>query len=139
MPSALRALGANRAEILMTQVHGPPPAAAPAERRRRRAGAEDQLPGLGRYVATAAAAAGLVVLIVVSAGLLVADASVATALGIGSFAAVWGGGGFGAMIGGVLYVHRFEEPALIPSLVGTEEDVAPALLPPWPSEPSVRG
>ena len=131
--TALHALGASRAEILVSR--GPRPSAtrAPVTRQGARASSRDEAPGLGRYVAIAVAVSTSVVLVGVTMALMVASRSFVDSLGIGAFAAVWGGGGFGAMIGGVLYVHRFEEPVLIPSLVGTELDRSPALLPSWPS------
>lgn len=137
--TAVQALGADRAEILMSQAHGPPAARAVREIPRDRTASRHELPGLGRYVAIAAAASFVVVLVGVSAGLMAASTSFVDSLGIGAFAAVWGGGGFGAMIGGVLYVHRFEEPAPIPSLVGSELDRSPEVLAPWPSATPVPG
>ena len=137
--TAIHALGASRAEILISRGPERPVSRAAAERPQVRTVSRDEAPGLGRYIAIAAAASTLVVLVVVTVGLMAASTSFVASLGIGAFAAVWGGGGFGAMIGGVLYVHRFEEPVLIPSLVGTELDRSPALLPPWPSATSVPG
>ena len=74
----------------------------------------DEAPGLGRLIATAAAASTSVVLVTVTAALLANGTPFATALAIGAFAALWGGGGFGAMIGGVLHAHRTEHPVLAP-------------------------
>lgn len=137
--NALHALGASRAEVLITHGHRPLAARAAAARPAARAASGDDTPTLGRYIATAAATSFAVVLVLVTAGLLAASTSFAGSLGIGAFAAVWGGGGFGAMIGGVLYVHRYEEPVFIPSLVGSELDRSPALLPSWPSSTPVPG
>lgn len=139
MSTAIHALGASRAEILMSRGPGPSAAGAAPERPKASAVARDETPGLGRHVAIAAAASALIVLVVVTVSVLVASRSFGASLGIGAGAAVWGGGAFGAMIGGVLHVHRFEEPVLIPSLVGTELDRSPALLPPWPSSTPVPG
>ncbi|WP_421119619.1 hypothetical protein ACE2AJ_20000 [Aquihabitans daechungensis] len=81
----------------------------------------------------------MIVLIVVTAALMAANTAFVDSLGIGAFAALTGGGGFGVMVGGVLYVERFEEPVLIPSMVGTARDRSPELLPPWPSSTPVAG
>jgi len=137
--TALHALGANRAEILISRGPGSSAAGAKPARPRARETSVPEAPALGRYIAIAAAAAASIVLVVTTVGLMVAGTSFAASLGIGAFVAVWGGGGFGALIGGVLYVHRVEEPAPIPSLVGTDLDRSPELLAPWPSDTSVPG
>jgi hypothetical protein len=137
--TAIHGLAASRPEILVSQGPRPSAASAPAGRPEASAASRDEAPRLGRYIAVAAAASASIVLVVVTVGLMAASTSFVASLGIGAFAAAWGGGGFGAMIGGVLYVHRFEEPGLTPSLVGTELDRSPALLPPWPSEAPVPG
>ena len=79
------------------------------------------------------------VLSAVTIGLLTLGASSTSSLGIGAFAALWGGGGFGVMIGGVLYAHRADGGTPTPSLVGSEHDLSPALLPAWPSSTPVAG
>ncbi|HWJ98275.1 MAG TPA: hypothetical protein VNQ33_08955 [Acidimicrobiales bacterium] len=101
--------------------------------------ARDGEPGLGRSIAVAAAVSMAVVLAAVTGVLVATGAPVVTSLGIGAFAALWGGGGFGAMIGGVLYAQRVEEPVSRPSLVGSDLDRTPALLAPWPSTTPVPG
>lgn len=137
--TALHALGASRAEVLITHVGRPPTTSAAVVRSEAEATPRADTPTPGRSIATAAAASFAIVLVAVTAGLMAAGTPFVDSLGIGAFSAVWGGGGFGAMIGGVVHVHRCEEPVVIPSLVGSELDRSPALLPSWPSSTPVPG
>lgn len=136
--SAIHALGASRAEILVSQGPAHSAARTAAERLQVSAAPRGEAPGLGRYITIAAAASTLVVLVGVMVALMAASTSFVASIGIGAFAAVCGGW-FGAFIGGVLFVNRFEESVLIPSFVDTELDRSPALLPPWPSATPVPG
>lgn len=136
--SAIHALGASRAEILVSQGPAHSAARTAAERLQVSAAPRGEAPGLGRYITIAAAASTLVVLVGVTVALMAASTSFVASIGIGAFAAVCGGW-FGALIGGVLFVNRFEESVLIPSFVDTELDRSPALLPPWPSATPVPG
>lgn len=122
---------AHRFEALVGRAQ-PPPAAdqAPVPVTQR---SQSDPPGLGRSIVIASAATITIVLVGVTAGLLATGTSLASSIGIGVFAALWGGGGFGAMIGGVVHVHRFGERTHHPSVVGSELDRSPALLPVWPS------
>ncbi|CAN5485668.1 hypothetical protein BH10ACT1_BH10ACT1_03290 [soil metagenome] len=101
-------------------------------------GSSKHAPGLGRSIVIASTATISVTFTAVTIGFLATGTSLASSIGIGLFAAFWGGGGFGAMIGGVVYTHRLAEPAVYRSIVGTAEDRAPELLPPWPSVTPVR-
>ena len=101
--------------------------------------ARDGGPSLGRTIVVAMAIAVPSVLATVAMSLATTGASLTSSLGIGAFAALWGGGGFGVMIGGVLYAHRADAGTPTPSLVGSEYDLSPALLPAWPSSTPVSG
>lgn len=136
--SAIHALGASRAEILVSQGPAHSAARTAAERLQVSAAPRGEAPGLGRYITIAAAASTVVVLVGVTVALMAASTSFVASIGIGAFAAV-SGGWFGALIGGVLFANRFEESVLIPSFVDTELDRSPALLPPWPSATPVPG
>ena len=139
--SAIHALGASRAEILVSQGPAHSAARTAAERLQVSAAPRGEAPGLGRYITIAAAASTVVVLVVlvgVTVALMAASTSFVASIGIGAFAAV-SGGWFVALIGGVLFANRFEESVLIPSFVDTELDRSPALLPPWPSATPVPG
>lgn len=136
--SAIHALGASRAEILVSQGPAHSVARTAAERLQVSAAPRGEAPGLGRYITIAAAASTVVVLVGVTVALMAASTSFVASIGIGAFAAVCGGW-FGALIGGVLFANRFEESVLIPSFVDTELDRSPALLPPWPSATPVPG
>jgi hypothetical protein len=125
----------NRFESLVGRAQPPPVSAATPTRGKPIS--RDELPGLGRSIVVAGGAAVLIVLGAVTIGLLTMGASWTSSLGIGAFAALWGGGGFGAMIGGVLYAHRADGGTPAPSLVGSEHDLSPALLPAWPSSTPV--
>lgn len=136
--SAIHALGASRAEILVSQGPAHSAARTAAERLQVSAAPRGEAPGLGRYITIAAAASTVVVLVGVTVALMAASTSFVASIGIGAFAAV-SCGWFGALIGGVLFANRFEESVLIPSFVDTELDRSPALLPPWPSATPVPG
>ncbi len=116
----------------------PPPIASTTTSTRAAPSSRQHAPGLGRSIVIASTATISVVFIAVTVGLLAIGTSLASSIGIGLFAAFWGGGGFGAMIGGVVHTHLLAEPAVYRSIVGTAEDRAPELLPPWPSATPVR-
>jgi len=127
----------NRYEAVVGRAQPPPP-----PDRSTRVGTPTphaDLPGLGRSVAIATAATMLVVLVAVTVACLVAGHPLASSLGVGAVGALWGGGAFGAMIGGVVHVHRTEQSADIPSLVGSDRDLSPALQPAWPSTTPIPG
>jgi hypothetical protein len=128
---------ADRFEALVGRAQPPPrPDDAPtAESSRPR----DGHPSLGRSIVVATATAVPLVLATVAICLATTGTSLTSSLGIGAFAALWGGGGFGVMIGGVLYAHRADAGTPVPSLVGSEHDLSPALLPAWPSSTPVSG
>lgn len=128
----------DRFEAFVGRAQPPPVGSTVASERTVGAGTQSDPPGLGRTIVIASVVTVTIVLVAVTAGLLAAGASVASSLGIGVFAAFWGGGGFGAMIGGVTHAHRSERATAIPSVVGSAEDLSPALLPAWPSTTSVR-
>lgn len=125
----------DRFEALVGRAQPPPGSAATPTR--ENPSSRDELPGLGRSIVVAGGAAVLMVLSAVTVGLLTLGAPWTSSLGIGAFAALWGGGGFGVMIGGVLYAHRADGGTPTPSLVGSEHDLSPALLPAWPSSTPV--
>ena len=72
--------------------------------------------GFGRAAATGAVIGYFVVLTIVTGIALAAGAGVVSALGVGAFAALWGGPGWGGMIGAVRYADRVgdDEPAAAP-------------------------
>ena len=72
----------------------------------------EEAPGLGRLVAIAASIICTSVFVVVAAGLFATGTDLLPAMGIAFFAAAWGGGGFSAMIGGVIYATRLENEAI---------------------------
>lgn len=127
----------NRFEALVGRAQ-PPPAALPSRTPANERSQSDP-PGLGRSIIIASTATITFVLIAVTAGLMATGTSLASSFGIGVFAALWGGGGFGAMIGGVVHIHRSGARAEYPPVVGTPLDLSPALLPVWPSHTSVPG
>ena len=72
----------------------------------------EEAPGLGRLVGFTAAIMCTTVLVVVTAALFASGVDLLPAMGIAFFAAAWGGGGFSAMIGGVIYASRLENETL---------------------------
>jgi hypothetical protein len=70
----------------------------------------------GRATAIGAVIGCLVVLTIVTGIALAAGAGVVSALGVGAFAALWGGPGWGGMIGAVRHADRVggDEPAAPP-------------------------
>ena len=64
--------------------------------------------GLGRAFVWGSVIGGAAVWLVCGAVSLIAGTSPAAALGIGAFAAFWGGPGFGGMLGAVLHHSRAE-------------------------------
>lgn len=127
----------DRFEALVGRAQ-PPPTASPTPARSSEPARQDT-PGLGRSIITATIPMVSVVFVAVTAGLAFTGTSLASSLGIGIFTALWGGGGFGTMTGGVLYTHLLDEPATYRSPVGTAQDLSPAQLPPWPSWTPARG
>lgn len=125
----------NRFESLVGRAQPPPVSATTPTK--EDPSSRDELPGLGRSIVVAGGAAVLMVLGAVTIGLLATGASWTSSLGIGAFAALWGGAGFGVMIGGVLYAHRADGGTPAPSLVGSDHDLSPARLPAWPSSTPV--
>jgi hypothetical protein len=97
-------------------VEGVPPLRPPVLAR-----AHEESPGLGRTLVRFVAASTAIVLAVVTLGLMAAGTSLVDALGIGALAALWGGGGFGAMLGGVFFVHGADRSAPARSLVPAED------------------
>lgn len=76
---------------------------------------QQETPGFGRSILTWLAIATTTVLILVTGGMLLSGVSPASALGLGLFAAMWGGTGFGVMLGGVFHANRLETatPAVV--------------------------
>lgn len=91
---------------------GQPPQVATRTVTAAAAGSEE-VPGLGRSIAVACSVTISVTFAAITLGLVATGTSLASAMGIGLFAGVWGGGGFGAMIGGVVHAHRPDDPAVI--------------------------
>lgn len=77
------------------------------------AASSEEVPGLGRSIAVACSVTISVTFAAITLGLVATGTSLASAIGIGLFAGVWGGGGFGAMIGGVVHAHRPEAPPAV--------------------------
>ena len=90
--------------------------------------------GMGRSVFAGVAVGFTLSLIGVTAGLLVAGQELSTAIGLGLFTAVWGGLGFGAMMGGVMYLERAAKapepersaPSIAAARRSTNRPVAPS-------------
>jgi len=72
-----------------------------------------EAPGLGRSILIFGTVSFITVFVLVAAGLRVTGSELSTAIGLGMFAAIWGGGGFGAMIGGVMHATRLEQQELV--------------------------
>lgn len=72
----------------------------------------EEAPGLGRLVGISAAIICTSVFVIVTGGLFATGTDLLPAMGIALFATAWGGGGFSAMIGGVIYATRLENEAL---------------------------
>jgi hypothetical protein len=72
--------------------------------------------GFGRAAAIGAVIGYFVVLTIVTGIALAAGAGVVSALAVGAFAALWGGPGWGGMIGAVRHADRVgdDEPAARP-------------------------
>jgi hypothetical protein len=71
--------------------------------------AEASEAGIGRAAANGAVIGFIVVLAIVGGIALVAGAGMVSALGVGAFAAVWGGPGWGGMVGAVRYADRIAD------------------------------
>lgn len=71
-----------------------------------------EAPGLGRLVAIAASIICTSVFVIVTIALFATGTDLGSAMGIAFFGAAWGGGGFSAMVGGVLYATRLENEAI---------------------------
>lgn len=82
--------------------------------------------GIGRAVLLGAAIASVVVAVFVGAVGLWVGAGIRGSLGMGAFAAAWGGPGFGGMLGAVTYVSRKPRVASSTSVV-TRHDVRQGL------------
>lgn len=65
--------------------------------------------GLLRSVVTGALVGVVLAFIGTTVGMLLADVELGSALGLGLFVAIWGGLGFGSMVGGVVWVSNNEE------------------------------
>ncbi len=65
--------------------------------------------GIGRAAATGAAIGFVVVLTIVACIALAGGAGVVSALAVGAFAALWGGPGWGGMVGAVRYADRIAD------------------------------
>lgn len=79
--------------------------------------------------------------VLVGAGMVLAGVSYPLAASVALFVAAWGGGGFGAMIGGVLHTHRVPVLAGDPvgGRVGPDRNVAAQQLAPWPLSTRLPG
>lgn len=71
-------------------------------------------PGFGRSILTWLAIAMVTVMILVTGGMLLSGTEPANAVGLGLFATMWGGTGFGVMLGGVVHANRLEQEARVP-------------------------
>ena len=65
--------------------------------------------GIGRAAVNGALLGFVVVLAVVTGIALAAGAGLISALGVGAFAALWGGPGWGGMVGAVRYADRIAD------------------------------
>lgn len=71
-------------------------------------------PGFGRSILTWLAIAVISVMTLVTGGMLLSGAELVDAVGLGLFATMWGGTGFGVMLGGVVHANRLEQEARVP-------------------------
>jgi hypothetical protein len=77
-------------------------------------------PGAGRALGIGVTI-GVIASFVASAGLLLASGqSVGAAIGLGAFVAIWGGLGFGGMVGGVIWASRLESEAAHDAIARSE-------------------
>lgn len=65
-------------------------------------------PGLLRAVAIGSLLGIVLAMLAVTGALLAGGSSTSEAVGIGAMAAFWGGLGFGSMVGGVIFLSRFD-------------------------------
>ncbi|MCB1037987.1 MAG: hypothetical protein R2701_09500 [Acidimicrobiales bacterium] len=63
---------------------------------------------MGRSIVIGVAVAAVVSFLAVCATVLAEGESLGSAIGLGLFIAFWGGLGFGAMVGGVVFASRVE-------------------------------
>lgn len=68
-------------------------------------------PGLGKLLLTCSAIGVASSLILITVSMIAAGQVWQSSLALGAFVAIWGGLGFGSMIGGVLYLSRIEHAA----------------------------
>lgn len=71
----------------------------------------DDPPGMGQTMIRGAVIGVVISFIGVTIGILALGADSGSAIGIGLFAAFWGGLGFGSMVGGVVYAFGAENDA----------------------------
>jgi len=65
-------------------------------------------PGLGRHVLIGSIVGIFLSLPLITLGALAAGQKWQSALGLGLFTSLWGGMGFGSMVGGVIYATKIE-------------------------------
>ena len=70
-----------------------------------------EAPGIGKALARGVAVGIVISFLGVGAVLLAAGQSIGAALAMGAFVAIWGGLGFGGMVGGVVWANRLEQQA----------------------------
>jgi hypothetical protein len=74
-----------------------------------RAPVDAEAAGIGRAAVAGACVGFLVVLTLVGGIVLAAGAGVVSALGVGAFVALWGGPGWGGMVGAVRYADGLRD------------------------------
>lgn len=80
-----------------------------------------EVPGTLRAVAIGCAIGAVFVFAAVGGALYLSQRDVALALGLGGMSAIWGGLGFGAMLGGTIHLIRHsDEPHLSTSAIAAE-------------------